>query len=138
MADKLVADLLQQSLDNNEQINDPVTAAMIVRLLQRSIEQNEQILLEHDAIKASITSHTTAEQSLINGIINAFPKNPDGTPDFKGHEEYHTALIEESRERALFLRGLRYKLMEKGMWGLFIVIWTLIAYWWTGQFRGNN
>lgn len=112
-----------------------MTDPVILKLLQRSIEQNEQIIADHARIRADLAKHVTTEEQLVKGLLSAFPKKPDGTPDFEGHEMYHAALIEESRERALFLRGLRYKLMEKGFWSLITVLGLLALYWWNGQMR---
>lgn len=131
MPDRLMAQLLQQGVD----VNEPATGALIARLLQQSIEQNERLLVEYEELKNAMHTHVANEEALIKGLIGAFPTKPDGSPDFEGHETFHTALIEEARERAAFFRGLRYKLLEKGFWGLITVLGLLIAYWWSGQVR---
>lgn len=135
MSDRLVAQLLQQSLEQNEHVGDQTTGALIVSLLQRSIEQNERLLKEHSALKATVASHILNEETLVKGLINAFPKRPDGTPDFEGHEEFHTALIDEARARTVFFRELRHDLIKRGLWGLVMILGALIAYWWSGQLR---
>lgn len=135
MPESLMAKLLQQSLDPNDPLTDPVTGELIVRLLNRAIAQNEKILEEHTALKAALTGHVIGEEVLLKGLHAAFPKKPDGSPDYEGHEAFHTALIDEARERSAFFRGLRYKLLEKGFWGLMTVLGLLIAYWWSGQVR---
>lgn len=132
MADTAMSRLLQQSLDEND-MTDPANMALIVRLLQQSIGQNEHILAEHTALKNAVTAHVMNEEALVKGFLSAFPKKPDGSPDFEGHETFHTALIEEARERTVFFRGLRYKLIEKGFWGLMTVLGLLIMYWWSGH-----
>lgn len=137
MADSLVAQLLQQSIDQNEHVTDPVTGALIVRLLQRSIEQNERILEEHDHIKASLVAHTVSEEALVKGLIAAFPKKPDGNPDFEGHATFHTTLIQESRSRTAFYRDLRQELIKKGLWGFLMILVALVTYWWSGQMHGR-
>lgn len=137
MSDSLVTQLLQQSIDQNEHLTDPVTGALIVRLLQQSIAQNEKILEEHAKIKTAFASHAQNEETVIRGLLAAFPKKPDGSPDFEGHEIYHSALIEESRARTVFYRGLRYKLLEKGFWTIIVVLGALISYWWAGHTNRN-
>lgn len=125
----LMTHLLQQSLEQNE----PSDTRLIVNLLQRAIEQNEKILEEHTAIKAAFANHVMNEETLVKGLINAFPKRPDGSPDFEGHEAFHTALIDEARARTVLYRELRNELIKKGLWGLVMILGTLIAYWWTGH-----
>lgn len=124
--------LLQQSLDQA----DPGAGSLIVQLLQRSIEQNDQILREHAELKATIANHTMNEESLVAGFAAAFPKKPNGEPDFEGHELYHSALIDESRARTVFYRDLRQELIKKGLWSLVMIMVALVTYWWGGQMRG--
>ena len=137
MNDPLMTHLLQQSIEHNDPLADPATGKLIVRLLQRSIEQNGQILDEHNTFKASLASHILNEETLVKGLINAFPKKPDGSPDFEGHEMFHTTLIEESRARTVFYRELQHELIKKSLWGIVLVLGALITYWWTGQVRGH-
>ena len=133
MADPLLTHLLQQ------QNADPhATDPLIVQLLRRCISQNEQILDEHVGIKEALASHVMNEETLVRGLIHAFPKKPDGTPDFDGHELFHSTLIEESRARTVFYRELRQELIKKGLWGLVLILSALITYWWTGQLRGMH
>lgn len=127
-----MAHLLQQSIDQT----DPSTGSLIVQLLQRSIEQNERILVEHAELKATIANHTMNEESLVAGFAAAFPKKPNGDPDFEGHETFHSTLISESRARTAFYKELRNDLIKKGLWGLVMILAALVTYWWSGQTRG--
>ena len=113
-----------------------MTDPLIIQLLQRSIEQNEQILREHADQRAVLAAHVLDEERLIKGLIHAFPAKPDGTPDFEGHETFHSTLIAESRERTAFYRSLRQELIKKGLWGLLMILVALTSYWWSGQMRG--
>lgn len=124
--------LLQQTTH----LDDPATGALIISLLKRGIEQNEKILEEHTNIKASLAAHVLSEETLVKGLVNAFPKKPDGTPDYEGHEVFHSALISESRARTVFYRELRQELIKKGLWSLVMILVALVSYWWTGHIRG--
>jgi hypothetical protein len=136
MKASLMDHLLQQSIDGAQSSEAAANAALIVQLIRRSIEQNDRILEEHADMKAALTNHALNEDNLVKGLLRAFPSKPDGTPDFEGHEAFHTALIEESRARTVFYRDLRQELIKKGLWGLVLILSALVAYWWTGQLRG--
>jgi len=135
MPNSLMSHLLQQSIDNS---GDQATIPLVVQLVKRSIEQNDRILQEHGELKAALSAHTLDEANLVKGLMRAFPTKHDGTPDFEGHEAFHTALIEESRARTVFYRDLRHELVKKGLWGLVMILCALITYWWTGQTRGGH
>lgn len=65
----------------------------------------------------SETRHAQMSQSLMNyaermdtffqGIALAFPKGPDGKPDYHGHGEYHSMLIERDKEEREWRRQVR-------------------------------
>lgn len=114
-----------------------MTEGLVVQLLQRNLDQGAQILKEHAALKAAFTAHVKEEQTLVKSLSSAFAKRPDGSPDFEGHEAYHSAVIAESRERALFYRELRQELIKKGVWGVVMILGALITYWWSGQVSGR-
>ena len=109
---------------------------LTVTLLNRMIEQNDAILAKLADNDRRLEEHTRADESVTKELFKAFPKKPDGSPDFEGHEVYHSALIEESRERAKMYRELQRELIKKGMWGILLVLGALIAYWWTGHVVG--
>lgn len=108
---------------------------VVINLLQRCISQNDQLLSEHEKFRASLEAHSAREESLVRSLANAFPKKPDGTPDFEGHEIFHSTLIEESRARTVFYRELQHELIKKGLWGLVLILVALVSYWWSGEMR---
>jgi hypothetical protein len=100
----------------------------IVALLLRIIERQE-------AIDARLDSHIAHEEGMLSGMAGAFPARPDGKPDFDGHKIYHTALIDQQKERAVLYRELRADLAKKGLWGVLMVLGALITYWWQHEVR---
>lgn len=106
---------------------------MVLQLLNRAIEQNEQIIKRLDTADAKIDRHVSKEETVMRGLTAAFPKKPDGTPDYEGHEVYHSTLIEESRAKANFYRELQHELIKKGMWGLVMILAALVVFWWNGS-----
>lgn len=108
---------------------------IVIQLLQRCISQNDQILAEHEKFRETLSLHASREESLVRSLANAFPKKPDGTPDFEGHEIFHSTLIDESRARTVFYRELQHELIKKGLWGLVLILVALVSYWWSGQLR---
>lgn len=107
--------------------------AIVMQLLQRSIDQGDLILKELADAKETLKNHMSEEESLIQGLVAAFPKKTDGKPDFDGHASFHNTLIDESRARASFFRELQHELIKKGLWGLILIIGALAAFWWNGN-----
>lgn len=114
-----------------------MTDQILLELVRKGLEQNEQILQEQKEAREALHKHMLEEEVLIKGLVAAFPKKPDGSPDFEGHEVFHSTLIEESRTRTKLYRELRHDLIRKGVWGVFVVLGVLISYWWTGQVKGQ-
>lgn len=105
----------------------------ITMLLKQMIAQNDEILANLASNDRRLEEHIRVEAAAVTQILKAFPRKPDGTPDFEGHEVFHSTLIEESRDRAKFFRELQHKLIEKGLWGTMLVLAALFAYWWNGN-----
>lgn len=120
--------------------SDVPTHEMVLQLLKRSIDQNDQILrrlasvdAKQDNADKKLDQHMHDEEQVIKGLIAAFPKKPDGLPDFAGHEDYHSTLIDESRARATFYRELQHEMIKKGLWGLLMILVALVVFWWNGH-----
>jgi hypothetical protein len=112
-----------------------MTDELLLELVRKGIAQNEQILKEQTAAREALNTHMVEEEILIKGLVAAFPKKPDGSPDFDGHEVFHSTLIEESRARTTMYRELRHDLIKKGFWGLIGVLTALVVYWWNGHIK---
>jgi hypothetical protein len=92
-----------------------------------------QILERQDNFHKTLHDHMEREEGVINGLAHAFPTMPDGSPDYLGHREYHSSLIDAAKERASFFREMRRELAKKGIFGLIAVVIFLVGYWWQGQ-----
>lgn len=112
---------------------DIPTHEMVLHLLNRSVDQNDLILKRLAAADLKLDRHMSDEEGIIKGLIAAFPKKPDGSPDFAGHEDYHSTLIDESRARATFYRELQHEMIKKGLWGLLMILVALVVFWWNGH-----
>jgi hypothetical protein len=117
-----------------------MSETVVLELLKRGLEQNDQILRQltsvnakQDAADKKLDQHMADEEQVIKGLVDAFPKKPNGAPDFDGHELFHTSLIDESRERTKMFRELRHEIIKKGLWGIVVVLLALITYWWNGH-----
>lgn len=115
-----------------------MTDQILLELVRKGLEQNELILKEQQEARNALRVHMSEEETLIKGLVAAFPKKIDGSPDFEGHQLFHSTLIEESRARASLFRELQHDLIKKGVWGVFIVIGALAVYWWNGQIGGGG
>ncbi len=117
---------LYQSLDGEDQ------QTTILALI---LERQDLMLDKISAFERNLQGHMEREEGMLKQIENAFPKKPEGDPDFSGHRDYHSALIEESKSRAAMWRELRVELLRKGLWGLIGVIVFLAMYWWNREVK---
>lgn len=110
-----------------------MSEAVVLQLLQRSIDQGDLILKELAESKQTLKDHMNEEESMIQGLIAAFPVKTDGRPDFEGHQSFHNTLIEESKAKAAFYREMQHELVKKGFFGLLMILAALVAFWWNGN-----
>jgi len=91
---------------------------------------NPRISVEDvEGLSDALSAMTTA----MRNYADAFAKKPDGSPDYSGHQEYHTIQMEESRQRTALYRELRNELIKRGFFGALYVIGALVIYWYASS-----
>ena len=68
----------------------------ILRSLGEHREETERRFTE---LFQSIDAYTTASEALHQDVMQAFPKDEDGAPDFKGHAKAHKAWIANAEKQ---------------------------------------
>lgn len=60
-------------------------------------------------------------QQDVHMVLQAFPKNEDGSPDVDGHRRAHEEAIEAAKEQKAFWHTLRMDLTRKGITAVIVV-----------------
>lgn len=74
-----------------------------------------------DMVYGLLRDHMKEQKEWRDALTKAFPHNRHGDPDFEGHGDYHTKLI----DRAAKAEGARERLVEKVAGGS---IWALLIF----------
>lgn len=80
---------------------------------------------ECDDVGSRILTLTEEIQRLnktLEDLAGAFPKDDDGTPDFRGHHDHHARLIKAAQAQERFWNELRLDVAKKGLWGLLVIV----------------